>query len=123
MAVAGFCWGGSRAFHFATARPDLKAAFVFYGRGPEDEDVMAQIGCPVYGFYGGADRRVNATLPATFARMQEALKFYERVIYEGAGHGFMRAGEAADAGQADRKARTQGWDRWLGLLAKISEAL
>src|SRR5256885_16887067 len=29
--VAGFCWGGSQSFRFATNRPDLAAAFVFYG--------------------------------------------------------------------------------------------
>ena len=29
--VAGFCYGGSQSFRYATNRPDLKAAFVFYG--------------------------------------------------------------------------------------------
>src|SRR6202162_3143316 len=28
--VAGFCWGGGQAFRFASNRPDLAAAFVFY---------------------------------------------------------------------------------------------
>src|SRR2546422_3312430 len=31
VVVAGFCWGGSQTFRFATNRPTLKAAFVFYG--------------------------------------------------------------------------------------------
>ncbi|MFZ0063670.1 MAG: dienelactone hydrolase family protein [Pyrinomonadaceae bacterium] len=34
ITVAGFCWGGSQSFRFATNRPDLKAAFVFYGSAP-----------------------------------------------------------------------------------------
>src|SRR5216683_530458 len=34
VAVAGFCWGGSQSFRFATNRPSLKAAFVFYGSEP-----------------------------------------------------------------------------------------
>lgn len=37
-------------------------------------------------------------------------------MYPGAGHGFMRAGEAPDANEADRKAREAGWQRWLELL-------
>src|SRR5690242_21332212 len=32
--VAGFCYGGSQTFRFATNRPDLKGAFVFYGSAP-----------------------------------------------------------------------------------------
>lgn len=35
VAVAGFCWGGSQSFRFATNNKDLKAAFVFYGTGPD----------------------------------------------------------------------------------------
>ncbi|HEY9232847.1 MAG TPA: alpha/beta fold hydrolase, partial [Blastocatellia bacterium] len=35
VAVAGFCWGGGQSFRFATNRPNLKAAFVFYGPPPD----------------------------------------------------------------------------------------
>ncbi len=41
VAVAGFCWGGSQAFRFATNRPTLKAAFVFYGTGPDSPGAAA----------------------------------------------------------------------------------
>src|SRR5882672_3950263 len=34
VAVTGFCWGGGETFRFATNRPSLKAAFVFYGAAP-----------------------------------------------------------------------------------------
>src|SRR5215469_4333380 len=34
--VAGFCYGGGQSFRYATNRPDLKAAFVFYGPPPAD---------------------------------------------------------------------------------------
>src|SRR6266849_3931605 len=34
VAVGGFCWGGSQSFRFATNRPNLVAAFVFYGSPP-----------------------------------------------------------------------------------------
>jgi len=40
------------------------------------------------------------------------------VTYEGAGHGFMRAGEAPDATDANKKARVDAWARWKSLLSK-----
>lgn len=115
--VVGFCWGGSQSFRFATNRADLAAAFVFYG-GPPDKDAMARIKAPVYGFYGGNDARIGATIPDTTAAMKAAARTYEPVTYEGASHGFMRAGEAPDASDANKKARADAWDRWKSLLSK-----
>jgi carboxymethylenebutenolidase len=115
--VAGFCWGGSQTFRFATNRADLSAAFVFYGSGPAKED-MARIKAPVYGFYAGNDSRIGATLPDTTTNMKTAGKPFEPVTYDGAGHGFMRAGEAPDASDANKKAREEAWKRWKTLLAK-----
>jgi carboxymethylenebutenolidase len=51
--------------------------------------------------------------------MKKANKVYEPVIYEGAGHGFMRAGEAPGAKPADAKARDSAWKRWEQLLKKM----
>lgn len=116
LMVAGFCWGGGQSFRFATNRGDLTAAFVFYGP-PPDKDAMARIKVPVYGFYAGNDARIGATLPDAIAQMKAAAKTFEPVTYEGAGHGFMRAGEAPDASDANRKARTDAWVRWKSLLA------
>ena len=115
--VAGFCYGGSQTFRFATNRPDLKAAFVFYG-GPPNKDDMARIKTPVYGFYGGNDARINATIPDAETNMKAADKKYEPVVYEGAGHGFMRAGEQPDANEANRKARTEAWERWKKVMSQ-----
>lgn len=115
--VAGFCWGGGQSFRLATNRTDLAAAFVFYG-GPPDKDAMARIKAPVYGFYAGNDARIGATVPDTITGMKAAGKTYEPVTYEGAGHGFMRAGEAPDASDANKKARTDAWTRWKSLLGK-----
>lgn len=120
VVVAGFCWGGSQTFRFATNNRDIKAAFVFYGSGPDRAEDIARIRAPVYGFYGGNDARVNATIPQSTELMKRAGKTYEPVIYDGAGHGFMRAGEAPDANEANRKARDEAWRRWKELLKKIS---
>jgi carboxymethylenebutenolidase len=117
LCVGGFCWGGSQTFRFATNRADLAGAFVFYG-GPPDKEAMARINAPVYGFYAGNDARINATLPDTVVNMKAAGKKYDPVTYDGAGHGFMRAGEAPDANDANKKARADAWVRWKSLLAK-----
>lgn len=114
--VAGFCWGGAQTFRFVTNRGDLAAAFVFYGSPPEKAD-MARIKAPVYGFYAGNDARIGATVPGTITDMKAAGKIYEPVTYDGAGHGFMRAGEAPDATAANIKARADSWERWKKLLA------
>jgi carboxymethylenebutenolidase len=119
VAVAGFCWGGGQTFRFATENKDIKAAFVFYGSGPDNEKDIARINCPIYGFYGGNDERVNATIPQTTELMKKAGKQYEPIIYPGAGHGFMRAGEAPDANPANRKASQEAWQRLKDLLKKI----
>ena len=117
--VVGFCWGGGQSFRFATNRPNLAAAFVFYGP-PPDKDAMERIKAPVFGFYGGNDARIDATIPDAQQAMKQLGKTYEPVTYEGAGHGFMRAGEAPDASEANRKARDQAWERWKSLMKRYS---
>jgi carboxymethylenebutenolidase len=103
-----------------TNNKDMKAAFSFYGPMPEKEEDLARIPCPVYGFYGGNDARINASIPRATEQMKKAGKTYDPVTYEGAGHGFMRAGEdPADKNPANKKARDEAWERWKGLLKKI----
>ena len=148
VAVGGFCWGGSTTFFFATRRPTLKAAFVFYGSAPSDnaqgqaftvdKTAIAKIGAPVYGFYAENDMRIDATVPPTIEAMKELKKPYDPVTYAGAGHGFMRAGEpnnpeptaatipagsdlekALAAYNANRKARDDAWVRLKAILAKL----
>ena len=140
VVVAGFCWGGGQTFRYATNNPNIKAAFVFYGPTPAsgadnalDKEALARIKAPVYGFYAGNDARINAALPATTQAMTELNKTFEPVTYEGAGHGFMRSGDApepADKSDADyqkqldqwnanKKARDDAWVRWKKLLAAV----
>ena len=114
LAVVGFCWGGGQSFRFATDRKDLSAAFVFYGPGPKE---VTSITAPVYGFYGGNDARIDATIPETQEVMKKAGKKYDPVTYDGAGHGFMRAGEDPnDKNPANKTAHDKAWERWLGVL-------
>ena len=120
LVVAGFCWGGGKSFLLACERTDLKAACVFYGTPPPAAS-MKKIQCPVYGFYGGNDGRVTLTVTNAVADMKSAGKTYEPVVYDGAGHGFMRGGEPEfpDARPADRTVYDQAWERWKSLLKKI----
>ena len=140
VAVGGFCWGGTQTFAFATNRPSLKAAFVFYGTAPgtnaqgqpfaPDKTALGRIMAPVYGFYAENDMRINATIDATAEAMKELKKTYDPIKYAGAGHGFMRAGDAppppAEAEQkakdsyaANKKARDEAWARWKDILKKL----
>ena len=119
VAVGGFCWGGTQTFRFVTNNKDVKAGFVFYGSGTDKEDELGRIGVPVYGFYGGNDARVNATIPKSTDLMKKAGKSYEPVVYDGAGHGFMRAGEDPAGTAENKKAREDGWKRWKDLLKKL----
>ncbi len=120
VAVAGFCWGGGQTFRLATNRANLAAAFVFYGTGPDSAEAIARIKAPVYGFYGGNDARVNATIPKSAELTKAAGKTYDPVTYDGAGHGFMRAGEdPANTVEANKKAREEAWVRWKSILKKL----
>jgi carboxymethylenebutenolidase len=150
VVVTGYCWGGSQSFRYATNNPSIKAAFVFYGSAPAaadgtpNHDALEQITAPVYGFYAGNDARINATLPKTTEAMTQLKKKFGPVTYEGAGHGFMRAGEAPEpaapkptgnkeaddkatadyqktleAWKANKKARDEAWARWKKLLASV----
>ena len=116
--VAGFCWGGSKSFLYATHRKDLSAAFVFYGTPPPAAE-MKNITAPVYGFYAENDARVTSTVFNTTVDMKAAGKFYDPHIYDGAGHGFMRAGEAPDANAANAAARAEGFRRLVKLLGGV----
>jgi len=144
IAVGGFCWGGSQSFRYAANNPKLKAAFAFYGSAPESKDDLTRIKAQVYGFYAGNDARINATLPKTIEMMKELGKKYDPVTYEGAGHGFMRAGDAPEpkapeakgdkegdekaaadyqkvltAYKANKKARDEAWVKWKAILGKV----
>lgn len=118
VAVLGFCWGGSQTFKYATHNKDLTSAHVFYGTAPDDAAAFAQINTPVYGYYGGDDNRVNATIEKTEDQMQAAGKKYEYKIYEGAGHAFMKRAHLEPTHEANKNAHDAAWKRLLVLLNK-----
>ena len=119
IAAIGFCWGGGASFAYAVAQPGLDAAVVYYGTSPGDTDAYAQINAAVLGLYGGDDARVNATIPTAEGEMARLGKTYEPNIYEGAGHGFLRAQEDRDG--ANMMATEQAWPRTVEFLRQHTE--
>ncbi|GLC23814.1 dienelactone hydrolase family protein [Roseisolibacter agri] len=110
--IVGFCWGGGRSFLHATHAPGLGASVVYYG-SPPSADAMAAIKAPVLGLYGGNDARINATIPATDSAMKALGKSYAYQIFDGAGHGFLRA---QDSNPANAAAAQQAWPRTIAFL-------
>src|SRR3712207_4646053 len=76
LAVSGFCWGGGWTFGYASLNPKLKAAYSFYGPAVGEAADAAKIACPVYGFYGENDERVNASIGKGEELMKAAGKKY-----------------------------------------------
>jgi carboxymethylenebutenolidase len=109
VGTIGFCWGGARSFEQAM-QPGVSAAVVYYGSSP-DAAGLAKVQAPVLGLYGGDDARVNATVPPAQEEMKKLGKPYEAVMYEGAGHGFLRQQEGRDG--ANLKASQQAWPKTL----------
>lgn len=119
LVSVGFCWGGGQSFRFASERDDLAMALVFYGTGPAEESAYKTVSAPVFGFYGGADQRVNATIEGSKQYMETAGKQFEYVIYEGAGHAFMRHGEDPNGDPANVVARNEAWQRTKEILSTL----
>ena len=119
IATIGFCWGGARSFAYAAATPPPDAAVVYYGTSPDSAGIPA-VKAPVLGLYGGDDARVNATIEPAKAALAKLNRFYEPNLYEGAGHGFLRAQTGRDG--ANMKATQKAWPRTIAFLREHLEA-
>jgi carboxymethylenebutenolidase len=118
VGVVGFCWGGSTSFNFAVDFEDLDAAVVYYGTSPATE-TLASISAPVLGLYGGADNRVNSTIPAAQAEMERLNKRYDINIYDGAGHGFLGRQDGQDG--ANQAATNGAWPATISFFREFLE--
>lgn len=118
--TVGFCWGGGVSFAHAvhmpagSGGPALKATVVYYGTAP-DSSQLAHTRDPVLGLYGGNDARISSTVPGTDSLMQRLHEVYQSKIYDGAGHGFLRAQDDAHdtQGSANEAAANDAWPRTL----------
>ncbi|MEE8516799.1 MAG: dienelactone hydrolase family protein [Alphaproteobacteria bacterium] len=98
LAILGHCMGGRMAFLGASALDDFRGVSVFYGGnlfkclgddGPTPFDRLADIHCPVAGFFGNEDNNPSPAdvmrVDAELTRLGIAHEFHR---YDGVGHGF-----------------------------------
>lgn len=117
VGVVGYCWGGSSSWLLAVDWPDLDAAVVYYGSSPQEG--YEHIAAPVLGLYGGADNRVNATIPGAEEAMASLGKPYEALVFEGAGHGFLRNQPGQEG--ANARATEAAWPRTISFFREHLE--
>lgn len=103
IASVGYCMGGGLAALFACSDPLLAGSVIYYGSAPE-HDELARISCPVLGFYGSLDERVNSGIPAFAESMKKLGKNFEYEIYAGAQHAFFNDGRPSYDPKASRDA-------------------
>lgn len=116
--IVGFCWGGATSFLHATHAPGLGASVVYYGNTPTEAQ-MSAIKAPVLGLYGGNDARITGAVPGTDSTMKKLGKSYEYHVFEGAGHGFLRA---QDGTPANAKAAQEAWPKTIAFFrAKLGK--
>lgn len=99
----GYCMGGGLSVRLAANDAQLAGAVIFYGAAPSDEQI-ANISCPVRGFYGALDTRITDEVPGLALRMQRAGKDFAYQVYDGAHHAFFNDGRASYNVKAARSA-------------------
>ncbi len=109
VGVVGFCFGGGVVNRMAAARPELKAAVVYYGLQVPADQVPA-IQAPLLLHYAELDQRVNAGIAAYETELKANGKRYTIYMYPGANHAFNN-----DTGGAryNKEAADLAWERTL----------
>ena len=87
VGMVGFCFGGGVTWRVAVGLQELRAAVPFYGAHPSVDEV-ATIQAAVLAIYAERDQRINQSIPAIEAAMQQNDKTYEKVIYPNTDHAF-----------------------------------
>jgi carboxymethylenebutenolidase len=110
VGMVGFCFGGGVTWRVAIGLADVSAAVPFYGPHPDPADLQA-IQAAVLAIYAGNDTRINDSIPAVEAAMQQYGRVYEKVIYPNTDHAFHNdTGSRYNAEAAsDAWARTLAW--------------
>jgi carboxymethylenebutenolidase len=103
VGITGFCMGGNYAYLAAVSGLDVDAAVPFYGA--QIPQMLDDPWCPLLGFFGGNDDYVSRDAIAQVEQRHPG----QIVVYEDAGHGFMRDGSDAYHGAA----ATDAWSRML----------
>jgi len=111
VGTVGFCYGGGVSLLCAARESAVEAAVCFYGQALGAEDV-AKVTAPLMMHYAGEDKRINESIPAFRALLDEQLVAYSLNMYPGTSHGFHNDTSAA---RYDAKAAKLAWSRTINL--------
>lgn len=117
--VIGFCWGGTNAFRTAASFPTLSAAVPYYGAVQPAKMDLTKTKAAVLAFYGENDARVNATIPTADSTLRAAGVPFDKMIFPGAGHGFLR--QQSGQNGANAAATRQAWPRTIAFFRQHLE--
>jgi carboxymethylenebutenolidase len=111
----GWCMGGALSARLAASSTPPDAAVMFYGT-PPDEETAPKVGCPLLGFFGGADHRITQWVEPSATLLREHGKAFEHHVYEDAPHAFFN-----DTRSSYRLGPSR--DAWARTLAFFAERL
>ena len=115
VGITGFCMGGTFAYMAAVSGVDVDAAAPFYG--PGIVHMLSEPYCPLLIFFGGNDPYISRDDIAEVEKHHPG----QVIVYEQAGHGFMRDGSDS----YDEEAATDAWRRLLeffGATLRVGES-
>ena len=115
LAAIGYCFGGTSVLELARSGADVRGVVTFHGGLSTTKPAKAgDIKARILVCHGGADSHVNAEVPAFKAEMKKAKAQMEFITYEGAQHGFTKAGPAYQ-----EKADKESWSAMKKFFAEI----
>lgn len=128
--IMGHCMGGRLAFLGASTTPAFTAAIAYYGGGMMSRwgegastpfELIGQIRCPVYGFFGNLDKNPSMEdvdrFEAELKRHDIPYRFHR---YPKAGHGFQNAARARNPDEI--AAGDAAWAEMLALMGAAGAA-
>jgi carboxymethylenebutenolidase len=121
LGTVGFCWGGGTSFLYALNQPALNAAVSYYGPMSNDPAAFANAKTPILGLYAGNDARVDANIENSKTELAKKNVTYDVHIFEGAGHGYLRAQGGNANAPGNYKATQEAWPLTLAFLRKYTK--
>jgi len=126
--ILGHCMGGRLTFLGAATKPVFTAAIPYYGGGmmthwgegmPTPFDLIGNIKCPVYGFFGNLDKNPSMadvdTFEAVLKRHNIPCVFHR---YPNADHGFQNPARGKPRSQEELRVADEAWQTMLDLIEK-----
>jgi carboxymethylenebutenolidase len=126
--IMGHCMGGRLTFLGAATKPVFTAAVAYYGGGmmthwgegmPTPFDLIGNIKCPVYGFFGNLDKNPSPAdadkFEATLRRHNIPCVFHR---YPDADHGFQNPARTHPRTPEELRIADQAWATMLSLMEK-----